>query len=616
MTMRAEPSAWLEARRLLWAQRRALGMGLGLMLVNRISALVLPASSKYVIDDVIGKQRADLLGPIALLAAAAIALEAATAFGVSQVSGLTAQRAITTLRRELQARVVGLPVGVFDTTQSGTLVSRIMTDPEQVHYVVGTGMVQLLSSLLTAGLAFGILFYLNPTLTVMLLAILVVFGLGLTRAFGWLFPLFHGVSALTAEVTGRLAEALGGIRVVKTYVAERREALRFTRESHRLLRGVARATTGVSAFCAASTLVTGALGLLLLIVGGRAVAAETMSLGDLVMYVFLVGLLATPLVQMSAIASELGKALGALGRIAELRALATEEEQDHGRHRVLQISGQVDLENVSYSYQAGQPVLRGITLRAEPGTTTALVGSSGAGKSTLCRLLLALDWPTSGRVLVDGRDLASLRRRDFRRHLGVVLQDDMLFDGTVLDNIRYARPGATAAEVMTAARLAHCDEFVGQFPLGYETVVGERGLRLSGGQRQRVAIARAILADPRLLVLDEATSNLDSESELLIQDGLRTLRCGRTTFMIAHRLSTVRSADQIAVLEGGQIVERGRHEELMGLEGRYWRLYQMQYRADRDLPPGSRSSAPAGLVWPDGDEGGARRTPRKHGTGH
>jgi ABC-type multidrug transport system fused ATPase/permease subunit len=596
MTSRGMSGAWLEARALLLRQRRALSVGLGLVVVNRIAALAVPTASKFVIDDVIGRQRADLLGPIALLTGGAIALEVATAFGVSQVSGITAQRAVTTLRRRLQARIVGLPVGDFDATQTGTLVSRIMTDPDQVHYVVGTGMVQLLSSLLTAGLALGILFYLNPTLTVVLLAILVVFGLGLTQAFGCLFPVFHGVSALTAEVTGRLADALGGIRVVKTYAAERHEALRFTRESHRLLRAVARATTGVSVFSAASTLVTGVLGVLLLVVGGKAVAAGAMTLGDLVMYVFLAGILATPIIQVAAIASELGKALGALGRIAELRALSTEEEQDRGRRRVLQISGRIDFENVSYSYLPGRPVLRGIILHAEPGTTTALVGPSGAGKSTVCRLLLALDWPTSGQILVDGEGLNSFRRHDYRRHLGVVLQDDVLFDGTISDNIRYGRPGATAAEVLTAARLAHCDELVAQFPLGYETVVGERGVRLSGGQRQRVAIARAILADPRILVLDEATSNLDSESELLIQDGLRTLRSGRTTFVIAHRLSTIRSAEQIVVLEGGRIVELGRHEELMGLEGRYWRIHQVQYRpgavCGSHCPTASSSSPP------------------------
>lgn len=584
MTSRGMSGAWLEARGILWRQRRALGVGLGLVVVNRLAALAVPTASKFVIDDVIGRQRADLLGPIVILTGGAIALEVATAFGVSQVSGITAQRAVTTLRRDLQARVVGLPVGAFDATQTGTLVSRIMTDPDQVHYVVGTGMVQLLSSLLTAGLAFGILFYLNPTLTVVLLAILIVFGLGLTRAFGWLFPVFHGVSALTAEVTGRLAEALSGIRVVKTYVAERREALRFTRESHRLFRAVVQATTGVSVLSAASALVTGTLGVLLLVVGGKAVTTGAMTLGELVMYVFLVGILATPLIQIAAIASELGKALGALGRIAELRNLTSEEEENCARRRISRITGRIDFENVGYTYLPGRPVLKGITLHAEPGTTTALVGPSGAGKSTICRLLLALDWPTSGRILVDGEDLTSLRRRDYRRHLGVVLQDDVLFDGTVSDNIRYGRPDATTAEVLAAARLARCDEFIGRFPLGYEAVVGERGVRLSGGQRQRVAIARAILADPRLLILDEATSSLDSESELLIQEGLRTLRSGRTTFVVAHRLATVKSAEQILFVERGMITERGNHEELTAREGKYWMLYHTQHYSERNVP--------------------------------
>jgi subfamily B ATP-binding cassette protein MsbA len=490
-----------------------------------------------------------------------------------------------------------------------------MTDPDQVHYVVGTGMVQLLSSVLTAGLAFGTLFYLNPTLTVVLLAILAVFGLGLTRAFGWLFPVFHAVSAVTAEVTGRLAESLGGIRVVKTYAAERREALRFTRESHRLLRAVARATTGVSVFSAASTLATGMLGLLLLVIGGKAVAAGTMTLGELVMYVFLVGILATPMIQIAAIASELGKALGALARIAELRAMSTEAEQDRGRRRLLQVSGRIDFENVSYAYLPGHPVLKGLSLHVEPGTTTALVGPSGAGKSTICRLLLALDSPTRGRILVDGEDLTSLRRRDYRRHLGVVLQDDVLFDGTVADNIRYGRPGAAAPEVLAAARLAHCEEFVGQLTRGYETVVGERGVRLSGGQRQRVAIARAILADPRILVLDEATSNLDSESELLIQDGLRTLRSGRTTFVIAHRLATVKRADQIVVVEGGTVIEHGRHEELMAFEGQYWWLYRVQGRMQRDGTEGQLGGG-AEHLNSDVEDMSSQRAQRQPGCGH
>ncbi|MGH7516869.1 MAG: ABC transporter ATP-binding protein [Gemmatimonadales bacterium] len=571
--------AWREARALLRRQRGRLTAALILVVANRVAALALPAASKHVVDEVIGRQRTDLLAPIALVACAAVAVEAATAFGASQIIGLAAHRTITELRRGLQARVLGLPIAAFEATQSGTLVSRIMTDPEQVRHVVGNGLMQLASGLLTAMLAVGLLFYLNPSLTALVLALLLGFAIGLTRAFGWLYPVFHALSHLTAEITGQLAEVLGGIRVVKTYVAERREAYRFTLESHRLLRHSIRARTGVSALTAASTAATGIVGVVLLIVGSRAVAAGTMTLGDMAMYVFLVGLLAAPIVQIAATAQELGKAAVGLGRIAELRALATEAEEDRPRGRIASVVGTVDFEAVSYAYVPGRLVLRDVSLHAPPGSTTALVGPSGSGKSTLCRLLLAFDRPTSGRILVDGRDVATLRRCDYRAHLGVVLQEDVLFDGTIADNIRYGWPGAALSNVYAAGRRAHCDEFVQRCPDGYATLVGERGVRLSAGQRQRVAIARAILADPRILILDEATSSLDSESEVLIQDALRTLCRGRTTFVIAHRLSTIRSADQILVIEAGTIVERGNHEMLLAREGRYWRLYHTQHCA-------------------------------------
>jgi ABC-type multidrug transport system fused ATPase/permease subunit len=567
----------------LYRHRGRLAAALALVVANRVAALALPAASKYVVDEVIGRQRTTLLAPIALLAGTAVAVEAVTAFGASQVVGQAAHRAVTELRRGLQARVLALPVGAFEAMQSGTLVSRIMTDPEQVRHVVGNGLIHLASGLLTAVLAVGLLFHLNPSLTVAVLALLLAFAVGLTRAFGRLYPLFRALSHLTAEVTGRLAEVLGGIRIVKTYVAERREAHRFTRELHRVLRHSIRARTAVSTLTAASTVATGAVGLLLLIAGSRAVAAGAMTLGDMAMFVFLVGLLAAPLVQIAATAQELGTAAAGLGRIGELRALATETEQDRSRGRVTSVVGTVDFERVSYGYVPGRLVLEDVSLHAPSGSTTALVGPSGSGKSTLCRLLLAFDRPASGRILIDGRDLATMCRRGYRGQLGVVLQDDVLFDGTIADNIRYGRPGASLGDLYAAGRLAHCDEFVGRCPDGYGTLVGERGVRLSAGQRQRVAIARAILADPRIMVLDEATSSLDSESELLIQDALRTLCRGRTTFVIAHRLSTVRGADQILVLEGGRIVERGSHEALVGREGRYWRLYHAQHCAAGNL---------------------------------
>lgn len=576
MTSRSRSGAWLEARALLWRQRRALGVGLGLLVVNRLAALVLPASSKYVIDDVIGKQRADLLPWLIAGAGVAVLVEAGSGFGLSQVVGITSQRVVTELRRGLHARVVRLPVAFFDRTHTGVLVSRIMADPETVREVAGSGLISLISGLLTAALALGVLFSLNGPLTAMVMAILCVFLVGLTRGFGWLYPAFHAVSEVTAQMTGRLAEALGGIRVIKTYVAERREVYGFARESHRLFRVFVRAQTGVSVFTGASTLLSGLVGLLLLAVGGRAVLGGAMTLGEFVMYVFFVGLLATPLLQIAATSSELGKAWAGLGRVRELKELPTEEDGDRGRVPLRRLRGTVEFEDVSYGYVPDRLVLHHVSFQAPVGTTTALVGPTGSGKSTICRLLVAFDRPTEGRILVDGQNLAAVQRRDYRAHLGVVLQETFLFDGSIAENIRYGLSGASMERIRQAGRLAHCEEFVERLPNGYATLVGERGVQLSGGQRQRVAIARAILANPRILILDEATSHLDSKSEALIQDGLRMLRRGRTTFVIAHQFSTLRRADQILVLDSGEIVERGRHDDLILRRNQYACAYAAQ----------------------------------------
>ena len=569
-----------EIRRLVRRYRGALALGLALIIVNRLAALVLPIASKYVIDEVIGKHRQALLFPIVALALASIAVQAITTFGGTQVLGVAAQRAITQLRRDVQAHVLRLPVAYFESTQSGVLITRIMTDAESLRPIVGTGFVQLASSFLTAVLAVGILLYMNWWLTVIVLAMLVAFAVGTTKGFAWLRTIFRRVSEQTAFVTGRLGEALGGIAVVKTYTAERREALAFTRNVHQLLRLVARSITGVAVLTAAITAITGLVTVLLMVVGVHAIDAGTMTLGDLTMYVFLVSLLVSPLVQIAALGSEVSRALAGLDRIRELRELVTEDRDDAARAPITRVAGTVEVCDVSFEYVPGEPVLRHVSFVAPAGSTTALVGPSGSGKSTLCKLLLTFADPTVGRVLVDGHDLARVRRRDYRAFLGVVLQDNFLFDGTIADNIRYGRPGATLEEIRAVSRLAHCDEFVSRLPDGYDTVVGERGVKLSGGQRQRIAIARAMLADPRILILDEATSNLDSESEALIQDGLRALRRGRTTFVIAHRLSTIQNADQILVLDEGRIVERGTHAELLAANGRYRTLHDVQYRPD------------------------------------
>ena len=581
-------AAWREARALLWAHRRRLLIGLGLMLVSRLAGLVLPASSKYLIDDVVGKNRSDLLPLIALAAGLATLVQAVTSFALSQILGVAAQRAITDMRKRVQARIMHLPVRYFDSTQTGVLVSRIMSDAEGIRNLVGTGLVQLVGGLVTAVMGLGVLFWLNWHLTVITILVLAAFGGGMAYAFRTLRPLFRERGKINAEVTGRLTEALGGIRVVKSYTAEKREEIVFTKGAHRLFRNIAKAMTGVSATTAGSTVIVGIVGVLMISLGGRAIIAGEMTLGELIMYIFFIGLVAAPLVSIASIGTQITEAFAGLDRIREILDMSTEVEEDESREPVERLAGDVRFDDVWFEYNPGQPVLRGVSFHARQGTTTALVGSSGSGKSTLISLVMAFNRPTKGRVIVDGQDLSDLRLMDYRSQLASVLQENFLFDGTITDNVGYARPGATRDEIVEACRIAHCDEFISQFPQGYDTVVGERGIKLSGGQRQRVSIARAILANPRILILDEATSSLDSESEQMIQDGLRNLRAGRTTFVIAHRLSTIRSADQILVLEEGQVVERGTHAELIALNGRYRYLHDKQYKleTDRFINPG------------------------------
>jgi ABC-type multidrug transport system fused ATPase/permease subunit len=581
-------AAWREARALLWAHRRRLVTGLALMLVSRLAGLVLPASSKYLIDEVLGKGRADLLPLIALAAGVATLVQAVTSFVLSQILGVAAQRAITDMRKRVQARVMHLPVRYFDSTQTGVLVSRIMSDAEGIRNLVGTGLVQLVGGLVTAVMGLGVLFWLNWHLTTITILVLAAFGGGMAYAFRTLRPLFRERGKINAEVTGRLTEALGGIRVVKSYTAEKREEIVFTKGAHKLFRNIAKSMTGVSATTAGSTVIVGIVGVLMIWLGGNAILAGEMTLGDLIMYIFFIGLVAAPLVSIASIGTQITEAFAGLDRIREILDMPTELEEDERRAPVARLKGDVTFEDVWFEYNPGQPVLRGVSFHAGQGTTTALVGSSGSGKSTLISIVMAFNRPTQGRVLVDGEDLLELRLMDYRSQLASVLQENFLFDGTVADNVGYAKPGSTREEIIAACRIAHCDEFISQFPQGYDTVVGERGIRLSGGQRQRVSIARAILANPRVLILDEATSSLDSESEQMIQDGLRNLRAGRTTFVIAHRLSTIRSADQILVLEEGQVVERGTHAELLQLNGRYRYLHDKQYKfeADRFINPG------------------------------
>jgi subfamily B ATP-binding cassette protein MsbA len=574
--------AWAEARALVWEHRRSLTIGFALMLVNRLTGFVLPASSKYLIDEVLQKGRSELLWPLALAAGAATLLQAATSFALAQVVSIAAQRAITDMRIGLQRHVLRLPVSYFDGTKTGVLISRVMTDAEGVRNLVGTGIVQLVGGLLTAVIALGVLFWLNWRITALTIVLLAAFGGMMAYAFKRLRPIFRKRGEINAEVTGRLAESVGGVRIVKVYTAEEREEQTFREGAERLFANVRSTITGTSAVGAATTVIVGVIGILLILMGGRAIIAGEMTLGDFVMYVFFIGMVAAPLVGIASIGTQITEAFAGLDRIREIREMETEDARDAGKAAVDGLRGDIEFRDVSFEYVEGVPVLRGVSFRAPAGSTTALVGSSGAGKSTLIGLVMAFNRPKEGEILVDGRALNDLRLREYRGNLGVVMQDNFLFDGTVRENLAYARPDATDEEIRRVARIAHVDEFVEKWEQQYDTVVGERGVKLSGGQRQRVAIARAILADPRILILDEATSSLDSESEAMIRDGLRNLRRGRTTFVIAHRLSTIESADQILVIEDGRIVERGTHRELMALGGRYRELHDTQYGVERD----------------------------------
>jgi ABC-type multidrug transport system fused ATPase/permease subunit len=554
-----------------------------LMVINRLCSLVLPISSRPFINDVMRQGKMSEVPHIIEAVAGAVFLQAITSYALTQLLSTEGQKLISDLRKQVQAHIGRLPVAFYDENRTGTLVARIMTDVEGVRNLVGTGLLDFVGGVLTAVIVFVVLVSINARMTMLTLGILLVFGAILQRAFKTIRPIFRERAKINAEVTGRLTESLGGVRVVKGYQAEESEAAVFAGGVQRLLQNVISSLTAQSLMTLSSTLVLGVVGGLIMYLGAHENAAGRLNTGGYVEYTLLLAFMIAPIVQLVSIGTQLTEALAGLDRTTEILN-EREEDGDPVRSQVLGvIEGDVRFEDVNFSYVEDKAVLKHLSFVSKPGTVTALVGSSGSGKSTIISLVCGFHTAQSGAVLIDGHDLAGVKLSSFRQQLGVVLQETFLFDGTIRENVKFSRPRATEEEFLKACAIARVDEFAERFPEGYDTIVGERGVKLSGGQRQRISIARAILADPRILILDEATSSLDSESEAMIQQGLSYLMKGRTTFVIAHRLSTIRKADQILVVEQGEIVERGTHEELYQLGGRYFDLYTRQHGLETNL---------------------------------
>ena len=584
------PDIW----ELIKPRRRLLATGFGLMVINRVCGLVMPASSKYLVDDVVGKQHYELLGKLVGAVVAATLIQGLTSFTLTQLLSKAAQRLIADMRRKVQAHIGRLPVTYYDANKTGMLVSRIMNDVEGIRNLVGTGLVDFVGGLLTAVFSLVIMIRISSLLTGMALGVVIIAGALLFKALGHIRPIFRERGKITAEVTGRLTETLGGVRVIKGYHAESREEDVFSGGVQRILNNILRTLTATSLMGLVATTLMGVVGALVMYVGARQIMAGHMQLGDLVAFTLFMGFMIAPVFQVVNIGTQLTEALAGLERTREVLHERPEDKDPKRVAGLNGIRGELTFENVSFAYEAGKEVLHGISFETGPGTVTALVGPSGSGKSTIIGLVAAFHTPNDGAIWIDGIDLASVRLESYRTQLGVVLQESFLFDGTIRENVAFSRPDATEQDILEACRIARVDEFAEKFENKYDTIVGERGVKLSGGQRQRVSIARAILADPKILILDEATSSLDSESEALIQEGLSYLMKGRTTFVIAHRLSTIRRADQILVVEEGKILERGTHESLYALRGRYYDLYTKQHGLEMNLflAPGEGDTVP------------------------
>jgi len=574
---------WPEIRALILPRRWLLLGAFVLMLINRASGLVLPASFKPLIDSVFTKHDMHLLPWVVGAVLLATTVQGVTSYALTQLLSKEGQRLIADLRRQVQDHIGRLPVAFYDENRTGTLVARIMTDVEGVRNIIGTGVVDFVGGVLTALFAFGYLMKQSVSMTLVTFVIMAAFASVVQRAFKTIRPIFRERAKINAEVTGRLTESLGGVRVVKGYHAEASEAKVFAGGVERLLNNVISSLTAQSLMTLSSTVILGVVGAVVMYMGAHANAAGKLTTGGYFAYVMFLAFMTAPIVQLVAIGTQLTEAMAGMDRTREVLSELQEDADPARAIEIKKIVGDVRFVDVNFAYVPDKPVLKSMSFEAKPGTVTALVGSSGSGKSTIISLICGFHTAQSGAVLVDGHDLAAVRLSTFRQQLGVVLQETFLFDGTIRENVKFSRPEATEEEIMKACAIARVDEFAERFPEGYDTIVGERGVKLSGGQRQRISIARAILADPRILILDEATSSLDSESEALIQAGLNFLMQGRTTFVIAHRLSTIRKADQILVVEQGEIVERGTHESLYKLEGRYFDLYTRQHGLETNL---------------------------------
>jgi ABC-type multidrug transport system fused ATPase/permease subunit len=565
-------------RTIVWPRKNLLFVGLLLIVISRLASLVLPAGSKYLMDDVIAKSDTENLKMLLLVVLAAIIIQAVTSFMLTKLLSVEAQHLISVLRAKVQKQLLRLPTRFFDNNKSGALVSRVMNDVEGVRNLVGTGLVQLVGGVLTASISLVLLIRISPLMTVLVLVPILIFGLISLKAFSYIRPIFRERGVLNAEVTGRLTETLNGVRVIKGFNAEAQEIKTFEVGVDRLFQNVKKSLTSTSLVTSSATFLLGLASTGIMGIGGYLAIKGELTIGDFLAFTLYLGFMIAPIVQMSNIGSQLTEAFAGLDRTEELMNMALEDDGQSRPLKIGKIKGDVVFDRVTFEYEEGKPVLKDVSFEAPSGSVTALVGTSGSGKTTLAGLAASFLNPGEGTITVDGMDLSKVSLDSYRSQLGVVLQDDFLFEGTIRENILFPRPNASQEKLIEAVNAAHVNEFTDRFEKGLDTVIGERGVKLSGGQRQRIALARAILANPRILVLDEATSNLDTESESYIQESLRGLMRGRTTFVIAHRLSTIRQADQILVVEHGSIAERGTHEELIKKQGRYYVLYTYQAR--------------------------------------